>query len=211
MCGLSVDESSGGGGEVARYTCLRGTFTPVYDAFWTAVRSSGSRSTAVRLGEANGIIDAYTPGEDVVETSAYQLASYCGKVVGEDFTLEVVAFVLDYTCQVSGNFFVVFVEVFVEPLQADMFDSLNVFGNAGEAEASLAAADTITIEYGYAWVDERHAAVDTFGEYIAHRRSVDDNDTVGAAYLRRGQADAFAGIHGLEHVGHEFFQLGVLG
>lgn len=49
-----------------------------------------------------------------------------------------------------------------------MLDSLDVFGDAGEAETPLAAADVFAIEYGYAWVDERHTAVNTFGKDIAH-------------------------------------------
>lgn len=167
--------------------------------------------TAVWFGKSYRIVNAYASGEDIVETSAYQLAPDCGQVVGEDLAVEVVAFVLDYACQVSGDFFIVFFEFFVEPLQAYMFDALDVFGDAGETETSLAAADVFAVEYGHARIDERHTTVNAFGKYIAYGRGIDDDDAVGAAYLRRGQAYAFAGIHGLEHVGHEFFQLGILG
>ena len=165
----------------------------------------------MRLGKPYRIIDAYASAENIVEPSAYQLASYCGQVVGEDFTLEMVAFVLNYACQISGDFFIVFLEVLIEPLQSYMFDAFDVFGYAGEAEASFAAAYALAIKYGHARVDERHTAVNAFGKHIAYGRSVDDNDAVGVAYLWRGQAYAFAGIHSLKHIGHEFFQLRILG
>lgn len=46
-----------------------------------------------------------------------------------------------------------------------MLDSLEVFGDAGEAETPLAAADVFAIEYGYAWVDERSYG----GQHIRER------------------------------------------
>lgn len=206
-----VDESLGGGRRVpsvdARPAYIGICFCPVFDGCDREYVSLA----AVWLGKPYRIVNAYASGENIVETSAYQLASYCGEVVGEDFTVKVVAFVLDYACQISGDFFIVFFEVLIEPLQTYMFDALDVFGDAGETETSLAAADALAVEYGHAWIDECHATVNAFGEYIAYGRSIDDYDAIGAAYLRRCQAYAFAGIHGLKHIGHEFFQLGILG
>lgn len=180
----------------------------VRDNRWRLLR--GDSLAAVRLGKTYWVVNAYASGENVVESSAYQLASYCGQVVSEYFAFKVVAFVLDYSCQKSGDFFIVFVEVFIKPLQTYVLDAFDVFGYAGKAETPLATADTLAIKYGYARIDKCHTAINAFWECISYGRGIYNNDAVGAAYLRCGQAYALAGIHGLEHIGHEFFQLGII-
>lgn len=96
-----------------RWGCI-----PVYVVSWM-IGGCGYVSaclTAVRFGETYRVINGYAPGQNIVEPSAYQLTPYCGQVVGEDLTFKMIALVLDYACQISGNLLIVFVEVFIEPL-----------------------------------------------------------------------------------------------
>ena len=41
--------------------------------------------------------------------------------------------------------------------------------------------------------------------------NIDDNDTLGNADLRRGQADAVRGVHGFQHVVHQLGDAGIHG
>jgi hypothetical protein len=47
----------------------------------------------------------------------------------------------------------------------------------------------------------------SFSSRVFAHAQVDDRDALGDADLRRGQADALRGIHGLKHVGDQLAQL----
>ena len=79
----------------------------------------------------------------------------------------------------------------------------------GRLRHPLGAGDAVAVEHLYHGVDELEPASGAFGKAVGERVGVDHHQPYVAAYLGGGETHAFAGIHGLEHVGHEFPKAGI--
>lgn len=132
-------------------------------------------------------------------------------MVDVEFAFEVVTFVLYDACEEAGDNFVVLLEVFVDPCEADVFDAADGLGEPGEAEAAFVAADGVAVEDFDLGVDDGQFASGTFGEAVFDGVCVDDHDAVGSSDLGCGKSDAFAGVHGGIHVFDELFEPFIVG
>lgn len=77
-------------------------------------------------GIAHGVVAADASLDDVGEFAAYHLLAYRGDVVDVDHTLEVVALVLHDAGEETGDDFLMFLEIFVKPVEAYVLDALYV-------------------------------------------------------------------------------------
>ena len=171
----------------------------------------GRSGSALARGILHGIVAACASIYNIAELALDELLAYGRDVVDIEAPLEVVALVLDHTGQEARYFFGVGITVGIGPRQAYVLDAGHVFPQSGEAEASLGAGDTVAVEHLYLGVDELEAASGAFGKAVGERVGVNHHQPYVAAYLWGGEAHAFAGIHGLEHVGHEFAEAGIGG
>ncbi len=131
-------------------------------------------------------------------------------MVDVQLALEVVAFVLYDACQKAFDFLAVRLEVLVEPFQGYVFHPRHVFGDSGEAKAAFAARYGRLVENFDFGVDECHLAACAFREAVAHGVGVDDHKAYVAADLRSRQPHTLAEVHGVEHLCHQLFKLGIL-
>lgn len=118
----------------------------------------------------------------------------------EELSVQVVDFMLHCARQkvFTGNFKPLARRV-LGPDLAD-FGALDVFAEAGDREAAF-LADLLAFHMDDARIDEND-----FLRLAFPARAIDDGEALPDSDLRRGQADAFRGVHGFEHVGDELVE-----
>ena len=101
--------------------------------------------------------------------------------------------------------------LFVHVGDADAVVAADVFVNAGDAEAAFVAEDFIPAALQDVGIDEGFAEACAIGVCLGVGIAVDDEEADVAPDLGGGKPDAVGFVHGLEHVGDEFFESRIVG
>lgn len=132
-------------------------------------------------------------------------------MVGEHLALKVVAFMLYYAAQETGELLLVLLEILVEPVQAHMFVAPHVLVDAGKREATFRATDERRILDNVEFrVDKNEFGILALREILGKGRTVDNHDADREADLRGGKTHAIAVIHGFKHIFDKLIQLRVI-
>ncbi len=148
--------------------------------------------------------------DDVVELAFDKLLAYRRDMVDIELAYEMIILMLNDAGQKTRNLLVVRLEVLVLPFQAYVFDTGHVLRQSGQAKTSFRTGYALTVEHFKLRIDQHHLAADTFGEVLAQRRGVDDDESDIAAYLRRRLAYTFALVHAGLHIIDKFPKIGIL-
>lgn len=151
-------------------------------------------------------------GGNVVEAALEHGAAQAAEAVGEDLAIEVVDFVLGYAGKEAVDFLGVLLPVLVPPMQDDGVGTEHVLVDVGDAEAAFVEVLLLSLEFQYLGVDEGvHVGGFAVGVGLFVIGTHTDGDEAdGKVHLRGREAHAVGVVHGFEHVGDEFLQVGVV-
>ena len=160
---------------------------------------------------ADGVVNPLASVDYGVQFAAYQLTADRRGMVDVEFALQMVALVLHYSSQKSGDFLFVGLEIFINPFETYVFDTRNRFAEVGQRQTAFVALHDFIAENFNFRINQSQFAVFAFGKSLADGIGVDNDNAVVESDLRRSQSDTFAVLHCFKHVADKFLQVGVVG
>ena len=163
------------------------------------------------MRENHAVVHVALAFGDGAQLALQQGLAQRGDAVNMDMTFKMVVFVLDDTGTDAFKHVLVFLEILVEVLDADLFGAHHLFIDVGQTEAAFLERHHLTKGLKELGVDEHLLETLAIRIIGIEGVAVDDEQADGLVDLGCGQADAFGMGQRLPHVVQQGLQFGILG
>ena len=139
-----------------------------------------------------------------------QRAAQGGKVIDEEFAVEVIVLVLDDAGGITAVLLVVLDEILIHITDFNTGRTHHVLVDPGQAQTPFAETPFVTEAFVNLGVDKSFLEIGQFGLFLGPRRSIDHEHADAFTHLRCGKPYPIGIVHRLPHVGDELLQAGII-
>lgn len=159
---------------------------------------------------ASAVVSAELAFAETEQLTAQQIAAQWCQSVGEDLAFQVVVLVLDHTCGIAIEGFVVLLEILVEVAHTNCHGARNVLVQSGQTQTTLVEEILLLRALVDLGVDKRLAETLQTRIVLSPRRAIHHKEFQRLADLRRCQSNTLSLVHRREHILDQFLQLGIV-